>query len=306
MSRRKLPAPPLVLQPVFVRVRQGSPRAGLLLELARFLKLRGMLTDGGALNLERGLQGRGGTLSLTTQDVRSWAHGLVVELWEAPPGEWPEVQQDYGERFDRGKPRRPNRLQRLFQEWSSDFGPLGLLRACRTHPRLWETIELVLESPAVSGTEAELLKAVDSLHRRGDWEGFQASYRAKPKLRRQLLLALPLVDAPDLPERLAWLSQELKHSPELGSEILQACRPHDPVELSLPDALAQACLQLLREHPGQADPKWLGSLRHYRWPQDLPNELDGLIAPHDSIRHIVFGARPGTNWLNELLSSLRD
>lgn len=306
MSRRKLPAPPLVLQPVFVRVRQGSLQAGLLLELARFLKLRGMLTDGGALNLERGLQGRGGRLSLTTQDVRSWAHGLVVELWGAPPAEWPKMHQTYGERFDRGKPRRPNRLQRLFQEWSCDFGPLGLLRACRTHPRLWQTIELVLQSPAVSGTEAELLQAAGSLHLRRDWQGFQASFRAHPELRRQLLLALPLVDAPDLPERLDWLSQQLKHSPELSSEILQACRPHDPVELKLPDALAQACLQLLREHPGQADPKWLGSLRHYRWPQDLADELDRLIAPHDPIRRIVFGARPGTNWLNELLSSLSD
>lgn len=261
-----------------------------------------MLTDGGALNLEAGLLGRGGVLSLTTQDVRSWAHGLVLELWETEGAtDWPVVAERYSERFDRGKPRRPTRLQRLFQEWSADFGPLGFLEACRNHPRLWSVLESALLSPLDNGPEQRLLEVALTVHQSGDWAEFHQSYRSRPKLRPILLLALPLLDSPSLEERLVWLTAEVHEHPELGAEILQACRTSEPANLPLPDALARACLSLLRQHPGQADPRWLGSLRGYRWPQGWAQEFAAAIQPDDPIRRIVFGPRPGTRWLEQLI-----
>ncbi len=303
VPRRKLPAPPLVLQPVFARVRQGSPQAARLLELTVFLLARGMLTDGGVLNLESGLLGRGGVLSLTTQDVRSWAHGLVLELWETEDAtDWPAMTESYSRRFDRGKPRRPTRLQRLFQEWSADFGPVGFLEACRSHPRLWSTLEDALSSPIDNGPEQRLLELALAVHQSGDWEAFHRSYRSHPKLRPSLLRALPLLDSPSLEERLAWLTAEVQERPELSGEILQACRTRESVGFSLPDELVQACLDLLRRYPGQVDPKWLGSLRGYRWPPGTALEFDLAIEPNDPIRRIVFGPRPGTFWLEELIA----
>lgn len=304
MSRRKLPAPPLVLQPVFARVRQGSPQASLLLELAHFLRTVGLLTDGGVLNLEAGLLGRNGALSLTTQDVRSWAHGMVVELWEAgEPSKWPAVAESYSARFDRGKPRRPTRLQRLFCDWSSDFGPLGFLDACQNHPRLWSTLEQALNAPIDLGPEQRLLAVALSVQQSGNPEPLFSAFHEQAPLRKGLLLSLPYLPV-SAEARLPWLVNAERLHPDLASEILQACRLPCSTELALPGSLASACLTLLGESYGFCNPRWLASLRAYRWPHFWVQKLDPAISPSDAVRRIVYGARPGTFWLPQLLEEL--
>ena len=306
MSRRKLPAPPLILKPVFGRVRAGSSQAPRLLELVQFLACKGLLTDGGLLNLEAGLKGRGGVLSLTTQDVRSWAHSLVLELMEAEnSNDWAPLTQDYSQRFDRGKPRRPTRLQRLCLEWSRDLGPLGLLEAAHQHPSLWSEIEEAITFQSPEDHDRKLLDIVVGLRRSKNWSAFQQAFLEHPRQQAELLRALPSLDFPALRERLDWLSELASRQETLDSEIVLACRTTPPAVCALPLPIMRTALRLIGTHPGEVDPRWLGSLRFYRWPKDSVESIDSLIAPDDLVRRIVFGPRPGMNWLQQLLEDLR-
>ena len=117
-KRRKRPSPPLVLKPYFGRFPIGGERESYLLELAGFLDRRKLLTDGGSKNLGQGLRGRNQVVSLGLQDVRSYAHGLVQSLAEAPAEQWSEITEQYFLTYDKAKPRRPTHLQRLYLEWS--------------------------------------------------------------------------------------------------------------------------------------------------------------------------------------------
>lgn len=306
MSRRKLPAPPLILKPVFSRVRAGSSQAPRLLELAQFLASKGLLTDGGQMNLEAGLEGRGGVLSLTTQDVRSWAHSLVLDLTEAnDPNEWSALTQVYSQRFDRGKPRRPTRLQRLYLEWSRDLGPLGLLEAAQQHSFLWSEIEEAVSFQTLDDHDRKLLDVILEFRGSGDWLAFQQNFLNQPRLQAELLRALPSLDAPSLESRLDWLSELARSRGRLDSEIILACRIPPGTDHSLPEPLVQTLFRLLDEHQGEVDPKWLGSLRFHRWPMAAVDLLDSRISRDDLIRRIVFGPRPGLNWLEQMLGELR-
>jgi hypothetical protein len=310
MSRRRLPAPPLVLQPMLARVRHGSAQAGRVLELARFLQARGLLTDGGELSLESGLRGRNGVQSLSTQDVRASAHGLALELLSEPQAaRWPALAEAYYQRFDRGKPRRPSRLQRLYLEWSADLGPLGLLQACRTHPRLWKELHHALASLDPDQPDARLLTVLSEAYVTGDWSSWLRSYETAPQLRASLLQALPLLPHPPLTERLRWLSQTAASDPSAPrAELLIACRRTDtqPATVPMPAPLVSLCLKLVADQPGEVEAEWLAALRGYQWPRAQLDQLSRSLQPDDPVHGIVYGARTGRLWLRDLLAELAD
>lgn len=300
VSRRRLPAPPLVLQPVFCRVRQGTEPAARLLEMARFLQSRGLLTDGGALSLQAGLRGRGGVLSLTTQDVRASAHGLARDLWgEQDDSRWAATAEQYYERFDRGKPRRPTRLQRLLIAWSSDLGPQGLLKACATHPRLWDDLAQALAQQELHDADSALLSIALSVHQRQHWGPWLEHFEISSMV-QEMLEMLPLLPFPTQSERLAWLEQRVA-APASGR--LLACR-REGTPVQMPEALRTLTIELVASAPGAVDPRWLGVLRGYRWPRDEVIRLRASLEPDDPVYRIVYGPRPGQPWLVELLEKL--
>jgi hypothetical protein len=301
-----------VLQPILGRARHGSSRAARLLELGRFLQARGLLTQGGELSLTRELRGRNAAQSLTTQDVRASAHGLVLELLAEPAAcRWPEVAESYYRRFDRGKPRRPTRLQRLYLEWSPDLGPLGLLEACSTHPRLWGELRQALPSQQPQACEALLLKAACEVQEGSGWEPWLQAFDLHPALRAPLLLALPLLPHPCLPVRLEWLAGLAtpkavdSQANDLAAARLLACRlPRGKTGLGMPAPLIRLALQLVGSTPAEVDPSWLGALRGFGWPAAEVARLRAALRPEDPVHSIVYGARPGRPWLKELLEEL--
>ena len=273
--------------------------------MAQFLSSKGFLTDGGQLNLNAGLLGRGGVLSLTTQDVRTWGHGLVLELWESEePQNWPVLTLEYSQRFDRGKPRRPTRLQRLYLEWSRDLGPLGLLEAAQSHPQLWPEIRDAVAFQSPEDQDRHFLESVLEFREQKDWSRFHERFLSLPRQKGALLKALPLLDGLALKERLDWLAQRLVDEPHLTPEVVLACRASSLAACQLPISIARAVVVLVENSPGETDPKWLGSLRHYRWPRETVSALSSAVSMSDPIRRIVFGARPGTNWFEQLLDDL--
>lgn len=288
-------------------MRGGTPLAETLLEVGGFLQQRGLLTDGGALNLARGLRGRGGVLSLTTQDVRASAHGLTRELLLEPdPGQWPLVAERYYQRYDRGKPRRPSRLQRLYQQWSADLGPAGLLRACQSHPHLWSSIAEALALPGPDDPDRRLLGLAVEVRASGDWAAWRQAYQGHPSWGPDLLGLLPLLPYPLAAERLDWLAQQQNPWPPWPEAVLLACWHREPVVLAMPDSLIRLTLSLVAGSPSGVDPRWLAVLRFYRWPATEIDRLAASLLPHDPIHRIVYGARPGHSWLGQLLEQMRE
>jgi hypothetical protein len=276
--------------------------------LSNFLGQRGLLTDGGSLNLARGLRGRGGVLSLTTQDVRASAHGLARDLLEEPnPARWAPLAEAYYGRYDRGKPRRPTRLQRLFLEWSPDLGPLGMLEACQTHHRLWQAVGDALPFQDPEDRERQLLEVALAVRESSSWDFWRQAFDSKASWRPDLLAMLPLLPQPPLQQRLAWLAGQAKEPRQLWSEgLLLACRrPPGSVPVDLPSPLRELLLQLVTTSPREVDGRWLGLLRGYRCGADYLEKLAGSLHVEDPIHRIVYGARPGRSWLAELWHDLR-
>ncbi len=279
--------------------------------VASFLEELDMLTDGGRLNLGQGLLGRGGVLSLTTQDVRAGAHALALELLAEPdPAHWGGVAERYNRSYDRGKPRRPNRLQRLYQEWSGDLGFLGLLEACRTHPRLWEAVREALPMLHDDDDDRQVMGLALEVHDLADWAPWLNSYRQEARTNSsrsgRLLEMLPLLPYPRLEQKLAWLTEEVHQCGGREAHLLAARQdPLAPGRLEMPAALRELTLRLLGENPGEANPSWLAAQRGYLWPQEDLQRLDQALLPHDPVHRIVYGARPGRPWLAQLLDELK-
>ena len=268
--------------------------------MARFLQSRGLLTDGGILSLQAGLRGRGGVLSLTTQDVRASAHGLTRDLWrEQDNSRWTVTAEQYYERFDRGKPRRPTRLQRLLIAWSSDLGAQGLLKACATHPRLWEDLAEALAQQKLHDTDSALLTIALSVHHGQHWGPWLEHFEIST-MTQEMLEMLPLLPYPTESERLAWLEQRVA-APASGR--LLACR-RKGAPIPMPKALRTLTVDLIASAPGAVDPRWLGVLRGYSWPGDEVARLRANLDPADPVHKIVYGPRPGQPWLVELLKKL--
>jgi hypothetical protein len=277
------------------------------LKLAHFLHERGLLTDGGALNLGQGLSGRGEVLSLTTQDVRASAHSLTRDLLKAvDPSCWPGLAEDYYKRYDRGKPRRPTRLQRLFLEWSADLGPLGMLEACQTHPRLWQAIDAALPPNDHEDPDCRLLSLALKVRESEDWETWLEAFASDRAIRAELLALLPLLPYPAWEVRLAWLADQAAgpHAP-WSEELLTACRrrPGSPA-VAMPEPLIALTIRLVVGAPGEVDPRWLAALRTFRWPASSLTTLANALSLEDPVHRIVYGARPGKRWLADLWDEL--
>lgn len=305
MSRHKLPAPPLVLQPILCRVPAASSRAQALLDAAGFLSSRGLLTDGGEKNLVDLLEGRGGMVSLTTQDVRAWAHALTLEiLEESSPNRWPEIATVYFKTYDKGKPRRPNRMQRLYIEWSADASWLGMLEACQNHPQLWGPVKDALQSLNPDNLDARIFQVYLAATDSSDWAVWKAAFELHPKERRQWLAMLPYFNFLNIDERLTWLGREaenlqsLPQLPPWAPDLFLACRrERAPEPLPLPETLVSLLFSLLQRFEGEIDPCWIGALRNYRVSQSDLVRFQSAISKDDPIRRIALGPRPGRPWL---------
>lgn len=310
--RRALPAPPLVLQPVFVRVHSSSPEAPDLRKLGAFLKGRGLLTDGGEMKLEQGLEGQSGMLSLTLQDVRAWAHGLVLELTEsglAEQARWPQMADSYFASFDKGKPRKPTRLQRLIQSWSADQTWRGLLEACHRQSGLWSDLERALEYQGGLPEEPLLQLALDC-HRQGDWSPWRQSYGegwtdlpVQTQTRSLELLALIL--EPCHQERagfLATLAQRGHASPSLVRAALAGGTQLSAEQKQRFRDSLLACLESAKSPPEARD---LVLFKALGWSPELLPRLQALSHRNPRLAQVTYGPRPGRNWLEEFLNELR-
>jgi hypothetical protein len=275
------------------------------------LQQRGLLTDGGAVKLAGGLRGRGGVLSLTTQDVRGSAHGLTRELLLEPDATlWPELADNYYRRYDRGKSRRPSRLQRLYLQWSFDQGPLGLLEACRSHPHLWSELREVLGPLRWEEEELDrmLLWLACQVREERDESCWLLAYQERSAWRPRLVELLPLLPYPILEQRLAWLAARAEDTQCPWQEaLLLACRLTEPQPeaVPMPPSLIALTLRLVKAAPEGVDPAWLAVLRPYRWPAGQLERLQASLRPGDPVRRIVYGARPGRSWWEQLWETLR-
>ena len=299
-KRRKRPSPPLVLKPHFGRFPIGGERESFLLELARFLGRRKLLTDGGAKNLEQGLRGRNRVVSLGLQDVRSYAHGLVQSLVEAPADQWEEMAERYFLTYDKAKPRRPTHLQRLYLEWSHGLSWPGLLRAVRNHPFLWPEIELALERLEDECLDGALLAlALRCRNSVQPWvESFEKGDRAT------LLQLLPLLAADDYRQRVPWLATAADRwdsTQAWGIELVRACHLSFVESLQLRDLEfdRQALERVALHHLPKAsrDPLFISAFRSFVTAQATLDQLMAAIPRDDRIRYAVFGPRPGRLWL---------
>lgn len=304
-TRNKLPSAPLVLEPVLAQARKGSGAASLLIELATFLESKDLLTDGGRINLKEGLLGRKGLLSLTAQDVRSWAHYLALQLWSQKDlSKWPDVLSSYYASYDRGKRRRPNRLQRLYLEWSSDYGPIGLLEAAKSHPDLTAKIKAALLLIDDRDPDSRLLAIFFRAEKSRSGDYWFKAFQNIPELRKPLLRLLPLLHYPNILERLHWLAGKAI-DPELNDlreEMWMACArgttKEEPIEL--PDPLLGLLLKLLAEANEQVEARWLAVLYGYRLCLKELHLLESLLSNQDPIHKIGFGARRSRLWWQEL------
>jgi hypothetical protein len=289
------------LKPHFGRFPIGGERESNLLELARFLARRKLLTDGGVRNLEQGLRGRNEVVSLGLQDVRSYAHGLAQSLMVAPPEEWTEMTERYFLTYDKAKPRRPSHLQRLYLEWSHDLSWSGLLRACRFHPYLWPEIELALERLDDESLDRTLLElAVRCRTSVKPWmERFEEGERAA------LLRLLPLLPADDYRQRLPWLATAAGRpdaTEAWGFELIRACHVNFTEALQLRrlefDRSALERLALYHLPKEAFDPVFISAFRSFVTTRDSVELLMSAIPPNDRVRYAVFGPRPGRLWLD--------
>lgn len=292
-----------MLRPVFCRTRQAAPASCHLLAVARFLESRDLLTDGGRLSLAAGLRGRGDVLSLSLQDVRASAHGLARDLCaERDSGRWEALAEEYYGRYDRGKPRRPTRLQRLMIAWSADLGPLGMLEACARHSRLWEELERALAFEAAPDADARLLAVALNVHRQKTWTPWLHQLEAAQLAASDLLEMLPLLPYPEEEVRLDWLSRG--HDLPAASRILACRRSRLEGRIEMSPALRELTRRQVAQTYGSVDARWLGVLRGYRWPTPEVEQLRLALSPSDPVHRIVYGPRPGRPWLTELLEGL--
>lgn len=271
------------------------------MELAGFLDRRKLLTDGGSKNLGQGLRGRNQVVSLGLQDVRSYAHGLVQSLAEAPAEQWSEITEQYFLTYDKAKPRRPTHLQRLYLEWSHDLSWPGLLRACRHHPFLWPEIELALERLEEECLDRTLLTlALRCRTAVQPWvDCFENGDRAA------LLQLLPLLPADDFRQRLPWLAAAATRwdaTQAWGWELVRACHLDfaEARELCDLDFDRRALERVAFHHlPGEAfDPVFVSAFRSFATTPETVERLLVAIPSADRIRYAVFGPRPGRLWLD--------
>lgn len=315
-KRRKLPAPPLVLTPYLLRLSSQSDLAPKLLELACFLQMRGLLTGGGERSLQEGLRGRNGVVSLSLQDVRACAHGLVVEIMQA--GEWDQISwmerwECYFQRYDRGKPRRPTHLQRMYLEWSGDLTWRGLLKACREHPRLWPELQLAWERFEEPGEEKFLLQM--ALSSRENLDCWLQAFEEKEGPERALLLDLLPLLSPAMPSwRVPFLAREVAQradiwEPSQAFSLIKACHCgyRESVELRRVDFPREALegLALRCFDQGSLDAIFLGAFRSFVSCRETIDLMLQKIPPDEPLRRVSFGSRPGLNWLQALEQELR-
>lgn len=299
-KRRKRPAPPLVLKPVFGRFPVGSSREARLIELARFLEGRNCLTDGGSKSLAEGLRGRNQVVSLGLQDVRSYAHGLVSQLIDQPAEEWAGSTTVYFETYDKGKPRRPTHLQRLYLEWSRDFSWPGLLEACGDHPHLWEEISRALQRIDDNSLDKDMLSL--ALNCRDRWTPWKAAFGKDSSRRRELLILLPYISI--LSQRICWLAdtaRTMTGREAWSREMILACHG------SFLEARQLGSLEFCRESLERValanldqelfDPVFVSAFRSFVQNRATIERLMEAIRDDDPIRRVVFGPRPGVSWL---------
>jgi hypothetical protein len=309
-KRRKLPAPPLVLQPYLVRVPERSAAGEKLRKLGRFLFDRRLLTGGGETSLKSGLRGRNGVVSLSLQDVRSWAHGMVLELWELEDERWDAAAEMYSGRFDKGKPRRPNALQRLYLEWSSDYSWAGLLDACRCHSHLWGELGRALTRLDPEYPDRQILEI--ALQCREDFAAWDRAFlQGVPGPARlfRLLGRLGEIDRPSCLLRLRRAAQALESAEELPSWTYQLlCASACPMSVahSLPSCedLETLAQRFLATFQGFHEPSFLCGFRGYIGRTATLKCLFANIKAGDPLRRVCYGPRPGTEWLEVLRAEL--
>lgn len=310
MRRKKLPAPPLVLEATLIRAEATD--LDKLKEIASFLRQRGHLTDGGVKNLEVGFSGRNGFYSLTSQDVRGWAQALAKELWSIDSSRWFEVCEDYFFRYDKGKPRRPNHLQRLYLDWSPDCSWPGLLAASRSHPELWEELSTAVERLQEDHPERELLRLACRARNCPEllWEEFEGG-RLSRELFHQMCGSLPW----ELTARLEMLSRSAPTaSREQGYSLICAAS----VELSEAQKVFVPCdeievlaRRILPYFAERHRAEFFTGFRSFIRDPDLWLMLRASLALDDPLRRVRFGSRPGTLWFEAVgrelvsLSALR-
>ena len=306
--RRKLPAPPLVLQPHFARIPSDSSKAERLLALGRFLAQHGLLTDGGVKSLDNGLRGRNDVRSLGLQDVRSWAHGLVVELWLAEPQEWMTLFEDYRRRFDKGKPRRPNALQRLYLEWSPDYSWPGLLDACRVHGFLWERLDEALARLHDDHPERPLLSLASQCRTNMTaWDDAWRQGVTDPSVLLQLLFKVSRHDE-RLP-RLSAIAASVRLDEELPSwayfVIAACCCSFDEARTTRPSVcLEDLARSVLDAFDGMHQAEFLCGFRAFLSREDTLQKLMAGLSPADPLQRVTYGARPGIRWIESLREEL--
>ena len=314
-KRRKLPAPPLILSPYLIRLHEVSPKVEQMLRLARFLDDKKLLTDGGRRNLEEGFVGRNERRSLSAQDVRGWAHALVLELWEKNENadDWETICEEYFCRFDRGKPRKPNHLQRLCLEWSPDLHWTGLLATAFRHPFLWGELELAVSRLDAEHAERRVLEVAlrakdEPLAWCEAWEG-----RAVP---RSSLLRLWRVLANLSPDRrvqeIGQRVDEVSPRTTLGQLALESVLLSSSqarrleVAVDVMGRLELFSLQVLSSLDDFVTPTALAAFRGFVTDPETTRSLERLVGKQDPVRRVTFGPRPGQNWFSTLLKELQE
>ena len=272
-----------------------------------YLRDLGLLTKGGLGNLEIGLKGRNNVVSLGLQDVRSWAHGLVEELIPQLSCKemWESTTSVYTQSFDRGKPRRPTHLQRLYLEWSSDYSWPGLIRACKTHPQLWTQLQVALERLEDRDPEYEILDL--ALRCQNSLDPWVSKFEGDPSLRGALLVLLPLLNLATPARRVSFLAELASGSsipPVLASAVIKAtlCSFAEAKVLAKHEfnrvVLEKLGLSLMEQYQEEfVDPYLVASFRSFITSEKARERLLKSIPVDDPIRKVNFGSRPGTSWL---------
>lgn len=304
-KRRKLPAPPLVLEPYLVRLLDDGRILDRMLEFGDFLRRHSLLTDGGVKNLELRWEGRNGFRTISSQDVRGWAHALVLEMWPLPREGWESARQDYFSRFDKGKPRRPNHLQRLYLEWSRDRCWSGLLKAAAHHSFLWSELSLAVERLKPDYPERALLQiALRSLDGGDAWE---SAWQEGSLESVELLALLPFLPWP-VEKRLELLQEIAQPSlpPALHYPLLSACRVEMEAALSLPSfpGLEEFANRLLPCQREQHQAEFFCGFRAFARSREMVTELFQGLSNEDPLLRVRYGARPGKRWLDGMREEL--
>lgn len=308
-KRRKLPAPPLVLGRHIARLPEGSQQVDVLRALGIFLERKDLLTDGGKKSLQNELRGRNHIVSLGLQDVKSCAHGLAESLWTCGSEElWPGLTEEYFQTYDRGKPRRPTHLQRLYLEWSPTLDWVGLLRILPHHPFLWKELQLALERIEDPLVDKDcLLLALACRQSVEPWRAAWAEAKLAPEY---LLRLLPHLELP-LDRRLRILGQ-LPPSADSQDWVRAChCRPSQARGVGLANQelgqLETRAMKILGQVDSEfLDPLFVSAFRAFVTCENTVIHLADSISPVDPLRRVVYGARPGRAWLLGLLDELRE